>query len=113
MEKIFNGAERINLLAQELVSQISMGKKETVKEIIAQMGNKSVVRYLYKKYRSNWLLSLDDDCPYNVDDWEELFFRFSNITEYDALRKWGIHHKDDGLLLLLSLTLEILRDVLP
>ena len=48
MEKIFNGPERINLLAQELISQISMGKKETVKDIIAQMGNKSVVRYLYK-----------------------------------------------------------------
>ena len=113
MEKIFNGPERINLFAQELISQISIGKKETVKEIISQMGNKSVVRYLYKKHRNNWLLSLDDDCPYNVDDWEELFFRFSNITEYDALRKWGINHKDDGLLLLLSLTLEILRDVLP
>ena len=37
MEKIFNVPERINLLAQVLMSQISIGKQETVKEIIAQM----------------------------------------------------------------------------
>ena len=108
MEKTFNGLERIDLFAQEIISQISLGKKESVNEIIKQMENKNVVRYLYNKYKEDWFLSLDENCPYNVDDWEE----FSYITENDARRKWGIRNEDEGLLLLVSLTFEALREVL-
>ncbi|MBU5462455.1 hypothetical protein [Lachnoclostridium sp. MSJ-17] len=112
MAKAFNGLERIDLFAQEIISQISLGRKESVNEIIKQMENKTVVRYLYNKYKDDWFLSLDDDCPYNVDDWEEKYYLFSYITENDARRKWGIRNEDEGLLLLVSLTFEALREVL-
>ena len=37
MEKMFNGVERMDLFAQELLSQISSGKTETVSKIIEEM----------------------------------------------------------------------------
>lgn len=112
MEKASNGLERIDLFAQELLSQISSGKTEPVSKIIEEMEKKNVVHYLYAKYKDNWFLSLDENCPYNVDDWEEKYYQFSYITENDARRKWGICNEDDGLLLLVSLTFEALREVL-
>ena len=112
MEKAFNGLERIDLFAQELLSQISSGKTEPVSKIIEEMEKKNVVHYLYAKYKDNWFLSLDENCPYNVDDWEEKYYQFSYITENDARRKWGSCNEDDGLLLLVSLTFEALREVL-
>ena len=56
MAKAFNGLERIDLFAQEIISQISLGRKESVNEIIKQMENKNVVRYLYNKYKDDWFL---------------------------------------------------------
>ena len=112
MEKMFNGVERMDLFAQELLSQISSGKTETVSKIIEEMEKKNVVRYLYSKYKDEWFLSLDDDCPYNVDDWEEKYHQFSYIDTSDARRKWGVCNENDGLLLLVSLTFEALREVL-
>ena len=112
MEKTLNGLERIDLFAQEIIKKIKKRKKESVNEIIKQMENKNVVRYLYNKYKEDWFLSLDENCPYNVDDWEEKYSQFSYITENDARRKWGIRNEDEGLLLLVSLTFEALREVL-
>lgn len=112
MEKAFNGLERIELFAQEIISQISLGRKESVSTIIQQMENKNVVHYLYNKYNDTWFLSLDDNCPYNIGDWEETYYQFSYMTERDARRKLGIRNEDEGLLLLVSLTFEALREVL-
>ena len=112
MEKDHNGLDRIDLFAQELLAQVSSGKTETVTKIIEEMEKKNVVRYLYNKYRGDWFLSLDDNCPYNVDDWEEKYYQYSYITENDARRKWGICNEEDGLLLLVSLTFEALREIL-
>jgi hypothetical protein len=49
----------------------------------------------------------DDD---NVDDWEEIYSQYAYIRSGDAKRKWGIVNEDDGLLLLVSLTFEALRE---
>lgn len=110
MEKVFNGLERIGLFAQEIIAQISLGHKETVSRIVEEMGKKNIVRYLYEKYRDNWSLSLDDNDLYNVDDWEEIYSQYAYITNGDADRKWGIVDESDGLLLLVSLTFEALRE---
>lgn len=112
MSKMFNGLERIDLFAQEVISQISLGKKESVNKIIEEMGNKNVVHYLFNKYKDDWFLSLDENCPYNVDDWEEKYSELAYISENDARRKWGIRNEDEGLLLLVTLTFEVLREVL-
>ena len=112
MGKIFTGWERMDLFAQEVLAQISAGKKETVSKIIEELEKKNVVHYLYSKYKDEWALSLDGDSPYSVDDWEEKYYQYSYISMDDARRKWGIQNEDDGLLLLVSLTFEVLREAL-
>ena len=112
MDKAFNGLDRIDLFAQEIIIQISLGHKETITKIVEEMDRKHVVRYLYEKYKDDWFLSLDDRCPYNVDDWEEIYSQYAYISSNDARRKWGIVNEEDGLLLLVSLTFEALREKL-
>ena len=112
MDKAFNGLDRIDLFAQEIITQISLGHKETITQIVEEMDRKHVVRYLYEKYKDDWFLSLDDRCPYNVDDWEEIYSQYAYISSNDARRKWGIVNEEDGLLLLVSLTFEALREKL-
>ena len=112
MDKAFNGLDRIDLFAQEIITQISLGHKETITKIVEEMDRKHVVRYLYEKYKNDWFLSLDDRCPYNVDDWEEIYSQYAYISSNDARRKWGIVNEEDGLLLLVSLTFEALREKL-
>lgn len=113
MEKTFNGLDRIGFFAQALISEISSGSNEYIDKIIKEMEKKNVVHYIFDKYKDNWLFSMGEQCPYNLDDWEEAFYQFSYITECDARRKWGICNENDGLLLLATLTLEILRNVAP
>ena len=110
MGKPFTGAERIDLFAQELIAKISSGKTETISKVAEEMEAKNVVHYLFEKYRADWFLSLDGNCPYNVDDWEELYSQYSFIDAHYARRKFGIENENDGLLLLVSLTFDILRD---
>lgn len=112
MEKAFNRLDRIDLFAQDIIAQISFGHKETITKIVEEMDKKHVVRYLYEKYHDNLYLSLGDNCPYNVDDWEEIYSQYAYISSNDARRKWGIVNEDDGLLLLVSLTFEALREKL-
>ena len=51
MDKAFNGLDRIDLFAQEIITQISLGHKETITKIVEEMDRKHVVRYLYEKYK--------------------------------------------------------------
>ena len=111
MEKPFNGLDRISLFAQELIALISQGKKESTTKIIREMENNNVVRYIYKKYKESFTMSLDKDSPYNIDDWEEAYHKFADETELDTKRRWGIYNEDDGLLLIVTITLEALRDL--
>lgn len=111
MDKKFNGLERIDVFAQEVLSLISKGKKESIGKIIEEIGKKNVVHYLWNKYKDSFSISYTDS-HYSVDDWEEAYYQFSYISEGDACRKWGICNENDGLLLLVSLTLEALRHVI-
>ena len=63
-----------------MIAQISLGRKETIGKIIKEIAKKHVVRYLYEKYCDNWFWALDDNCPYNVDDWEEFYSHYAYIT---------------------------------
>ena len=87
-----------------------LSHKETITNIVEEMDRKHVVRYLYEKYKDDWSLSLDDKCPYNVDDWEEIYSQYAYISSYEARKKWGIVNEGDGLLLLVSVSFEALRD---
>ena len=113
MDKNFNGLDRLGFFAQALIAEISSGHSERVDKIIEEMGRKNVVHYIFDRYKDNWLFSLGEQCPYNLNDWEEAFYQLSYITEGDARRKWGICNENDGLLLLVTLSLEALRDVAP
>lgn len=83
-----------------------MAKKESVEKILNEMTKKNVVHYLYGKYRDDWFFSMDDNCPYNIADWEKIFYESSYMTFGDVKRKLGVRHEDEGLLVILSLILE-------
>lgn len=111
MDKPFNGLDRISLFGQELVALISMGKKENTSTIIKEMEKKNVVSYVYNKYIDHFTMSLGEDSPYSVDAWEAAYHQFADTDPYDVEHRWGIYHEEDGLLLLLTLTLEAMRDL--
>ena len=111
MENTAKDLDRLGLFAQAIIFEISAGNEESVDKIVEEMGKKNVVHYLMDKYQDNWLFSMREHCPYNIDGWEEVYSQYSYITENDARRKWGINNCNEGLLLLVTLTLEALRDV--
>lgn len=108
MGKPFNGTERIQIFAFELIALIAQGKKETIEKIEEQITNENIVRYIRDKYRDDMTNTFEEDCPYNLDDWNKAFFGFSGYVEGNERRKWGIESKDDGLLLLLALAIELI-----
>ena len=44
MDKAFNGLDRIDLFAQEIITQISLGHKETITKIVEEMDTKPKCR---------------------------------------------------------------------
>ena len=51
MEKAFNGTERIQIFAFELIALIAQGKKENIKMVETQIANENIVRYIREQYR--------------------------------------------------------------
>ena len=111
MENTTKNLDRIGFFAQAIIAEISAGNVESIDRIIEEMSNKNVVHYLMEKYQENWLFSMGNNCPYDIDGWEEVYSQYSYITENDARRKWGINNGNEGLLLLVTLTFEALRDI--
>lgn len=110
MGNAFEGLERIELFGSELVILISSGKKETLDKIMLEIESKHVVQYVYEKYSESVFLYLGERTIYNIERWEAEYSKFDYLTRNDIRRKFGIDNDDDGLLFLVSLTFEILRD---
>lgn len=108
MEKAFSGLDRIDTFAQRIIALISLGKKETISDIIQKMSDKKVIEYLITKYSTDIGFTIDN-FPYDIEAWENQLSELSYITPYDANRKWGVVNENEGLLLLVSLILEVLR----
>jgi hypothetical protein len=107
MSNKFNGAERIEMLGYEIVHLISVGKAEKVDTILEKMSEGELIEYLITKYTDEFF-AVGPDCPYNLDDWEKILDAYSYLSfGHDVRRKMGIINEEQGLLMLLSLILEI------
>ncbi len=107
MDTMFTGNARLQMLGYDIIHTISVGKKEDVDELIKYMQDGKVIRYLMEKYKEEFFI-INEQCPYGIDDWEKLFQEYSYIERHhDVIRKMGILHEDEGLLMLLSIILDL------
>ncbi|MBO5007453.1 MAG: hypothetical protein J6D26_01295 [Clostridia bacterium] len=110
MNKAFNGADRLQLFGLEVISLVSQGKTETITEIEKHIDDVNLIQYIREKYRNDMFNTFEDDCPYNLNDWNKAFSEYSGYIRGNERRKYGICNDSDGLLLLLALLLEIVAD---
>ena len=105
----FRGKERIEMLGYDVIHLISAGHKENFDDIISQLDKGSLMPYLYNKYKGELaILTLDSSSPYEYNEWEKVLDEFSYMEfHHDVVRKMGIENKDDGLLVLLSIILQL------
>ena len=52
--------------------------------------------------------TFDDDCPYNLEDWNQAFAGYSGYIQGNERSKFGICNDNEGLLLIVALILDIL-----
>lgn len=105
----FKGEERIELLGYDIIHLVSAGYKENFDDIIVQLEKGTLLTYLYEKYKKElFILTFDKNSPYNFNEWEKVLDEYSYLEfNHDVVRKMGIVNKNDGLLVLLSIILEL------
>lgn len=111
VRQVNTNMNRIDYFAQNIVMLISKGKKESIQKVLEEIDQKHIVHYLYEKYRTDMrFIPIESVYEEDADIWEnEYNRRFAGTPISDAGNKWGIFNEEDGLLLLVSLTLEALR----
>lgn len=73
MSKAFNGTDRLQLFGLEIIALISQGKVETIEEIEKHIDEGNLIQYIRDKYHNDMFNTFEDDCPYNLDDWNKAF----------------------------------------
>lgn len=106
----FTGVDRLELLGYEVLALISRGRKETITEIEKQMENENILHYIRTKYADELFNPFGDEAQYNYSDWNKALGKYSGWIEGNEHRKYGIENKDDGLLLLVALILELVAN---
>ena len=106
---IFKGKGRVEMLGFDIIHLISSGFTESFDDIISHFEQSNLLPYLHEKYKDYLnILTYGVNSPYDFDEWEKVLDEYSYMTyHHDAVRKWGITKKDDGLLLLLGIILEL------
>lgn len=97
-----NSLKGIGLFQLSVIHLISIGKKESIKEIEEHFASSDLIDYLYLKYQSDFLDKFDNSC-YNNVSLNAYFEQFHGYIESNEQRKYGIMNNDDGLLLILAL----------
>lgn len=105
----FKGNERIELLGYEIIHLISNGYSEGLDLILDKIKHGNVVHYLFEKYRDEFYVDLSSSNVYDIDEWEKVIHdNFFHLDHWhDVERKMGIKNDTDGLLLMMSIVLEI------
>ena len=99
MNKMFNGTERLQLFGLEIIALISQGKSETIEQIEQHIDAGNLIQYIREKYKDNMFNTFDDDCPYNLEAWNQAFAGYSEYIQGNERSKFGIYndygmHKD-------------------
>ena len=71
MNKMFNGTERLQLFGLEIIALISQGKSEMIEQVEQHIDDGDLIQYIREKYKDNMFNTFDDDCPYNLEDWNQ------------------------------------------
>lgn len=100
--------ERLPIFGYELCCLMSQGRKETIQAVEEHINQGDLVEYIYNHHKDYMAISFDYNCPYNLKLWDEAYSNFDGYVQGNEKRKFGILNEDDGLLLITSLTFDIL-----
>lgn len=90
---------------QDVISLVSQGNEETILVIENHIDNGDLVSYILSQYN----LERADDKSIKILDQE--FEKFAGCLDGKENRKYGIVKDSDGLLLLVSIAVEILKSL--
>ncbi len=110
MAKTFKNLHGIKLFAFDIISILADGEKEEISKVEEEMSNGKIVNYIYEKYKEHMMLDLGPNSSYDIEAWNKHFSDLSGWIDGNESRKLGIQKKEDGLLMLLGLTIELLDD---
>ena len=103
---MFEGTERIELLADDVIALIGDGKKESIDTVLEKIQGRGLIHYLMDRYR---MFAITKDCPYDIMAWENALGEYEYMEKHhDVERKCGITNDNDGLLLIVYLIIQIL-----
>ena len=95
----------IGIFIWEIIGLISLGKKESIKEIEKHFDQGDIVEYLYNKYRASFFTVFDNSI-YDNASINKYFSNYAGVIEGNESRKYGIQNDDDGLLLIIALVID-------
>lgn len=106
---IYSGSQRIELLFGDIMHLVSVGYKESFDEVVKQLSQGTLLKYLHNKYKNElFILHFDTESPYDFAEWESVLDEYAYLTFYhDVQKQMGIMNKDDGLLVLLNIIIEL------
>lgn len=107
------GIYRFKEFSLDILKLIAMGEKENIETIEREINDGNITRYIYDKYK-NKINKPDylneDQSIYNLDKWNNRLRE--NNSSLNGLEEASYHitKDDDGLLLLLAVLIEELKD---
>lgn len=97
----------LGFFAQDIIHLISVGKSESIKEIVQHIANKDVVEYLVQKYDEEFSTKFNNSV-YSNSEINKYFNYFIDAINGNEIR-YKIMNDNDGLLLILALIAEIIE----
>lgn len=92
----------LGIFQLEIVHLISAGKKESWVVIEQELGNGTLIEYLFNKYEREFSIPFDNTL-YKNDVLNEWFKNYDGYIQGNETRKYKVMNEDDGLLLVLSM----------
>lgn len=98
----------LGLFSLEVLHLISIGEKETFKEIEKHFEECDTIEYIYNKYKNEFSVHFDNQI-YNNAALNKYFFNYTSYVEGNERRKYKLANEDDGLLLIIALVFDALE----
>lgn len=100
--------ERLPIFGYDLCCLISQGKTETIHAVEEHIHQGNLVEYICNRYKNNMAITLGPNCPYDIKSWNDAYSSYNGYIQGNEERKFGILNENEGLLLVVSLTFDIL-----
>lgn len=112
MARSFNGLQGIKIFTFDLIHIISTGATETITRVEEEIDKQNIINYIFKKYADRVSMTYDDSCMYDLEAWNKELSDFSEWVKGNEARKFRITGENNGLLLLVDLIVELLKEPL-